>query len=229
MAKENRFWTELNEVRQTTRALIESVLLDIWPHNAAIVDFGLDSQKHYEALYYPIREHQIMPKELDEALGDGEKLTALVQAAASNPHKDVHFHTSWDGIFGRPMPQGALSEEEKLSRTLGNLAEKGGHPAPMPPSGTAQLSAGLFGDGANTAKETPELSNDGRQPEPGISLSDVADFMHSVRDCLPTDARLQDVAKLLFAHDKPKPALAPEKGNDLHNDGPDHDPGGRRR
>jgi tRNA(Leu) C34 or U34 (ribose-2'-O)-methylase TrmL len=78
-------------VRPTTRDLVTSILMDSWPGHAAIVDFGIDSDKHYEALYFPIRE----------ALGHGEKLTTLTREAASNPHKDVQFHTSWDLIFGR--------------------------------------------------------------------------------------------------------------------------------
>jgi hypothetical protein len=98
MSDENRFWKELKEVRQTTRDLIDSVMMDVWPRNGAVIDFGIDSQEHYEALYYPIREHQIMPKELDEALGHGEKLTALIKAASAHSHKDVQFSTSWDGI-----------------------------------------------------------------------------------------------------------------------------------
>ncbi len=73
----------------------------MWPSLPAILDFGIDSQKHYEALYFPIRAQEISPKALDAALGDGPKLTALVREAASNPHKDVEFHTSWDLILGR--------------------------------------------------------------------------------------------------------------------------------
>jgi hypothetical protein len=99
--KHTKFAEQLLSVRPTTRTLVTSILMDSWPTNAAIVDFGIDSQKHYEALYYPIREAEIMPKELDAALGDGPKLTALVRDAASNPHKDVEFRTSWDLILGR--------------------------------------------------------------------------------------------------------------------------------
>jgi hypothetical protein len=62
-----------------------------------------------------------MPKDLDAALGHGEKLTALARNAASNPHKDVQFYTSWDGIYHRPRPEGALSEEAKLNRILGSF------------------------------------------------------------------------------------------------------------
>jgi hypothetical protein len=107
----NEFEKQLAQVRPVTRQLIESVLLDAWPsHPAVIVDFGLDSQEHYEALYYPIRNREILPQALDEALGHGEKLTALAKEAPSNPHKDVQFSTSWDVVFGRKGP--TLSEDQ---------------------------------------------------------------------------------------------------------------------
>jgi hypothetical protein len=96
-----KFAEQLLSVRPTTRNLVTSILMDAWPNHAAVVDFGIDSRKHYEALCFPIREAEIMPKALDAALGDGPKLTALVRDAASNPHMDVEFHTSWDLILGR--------------------------------------------------------------------------------------------------------------------------------
>lgn len=98
---------QLLSVRPTTRNLITSMLMDAWPNHAAVVDFGIDSRKHYEALCFPIREAEIMPKALDAALGDGPKLTALVQAADSNPHEDVEFRTSWDLIHRRDSPRPA--------------------------------------------------------------------------------------------------------------------------
>jgi hypothetical protein len=96
-----KFAEQLASARPTTRHLVSSILLDAWPNHAAAVDFGIDTQKHYEALYFPIREGEITPETLDAALGDGPKLTALAREAASNPHKDVEFHTSWDLILGR--------------------------------------------------------------------------------------------------------------------------------
>jgi len=86
-------------IRDTTRNLVEAIWLDVWPRAGAIVDFGLDSQLHYEALYYGVREGDITIEALDAALGKGDKLTALARSAPSNPHKDVEFHTSWDGLM----------------------------------------------------------------------------------------------------------------------------------
>jgi hypothetical protein len=113
-------------IREATRDLVEAVMLDAWPRNAAIIDFGLDSQKHYEALYYPIRNGDISAQALDEALGHGAKLTALVREAPSNPHKDVEFYTSWDGMAGRPRPEGALSEAAKLNGVMERLLKSSG-------------------------------------------------------------------------------------------------------
>jgi len=89
-------------IRHTTRNLIEAIWLDAWPRAGAIVDFGIDTQKHYEALFYGVREGEITPEALDAALGKGEKLTALARSARSNPHRDIRFTTSWDGLRDRP-------------------------------------------------------------------------------------------------------------------------------
>ena len=76
---------------------------DEWPQSGAIVDFGLNSQKHYEALYYPVRNGEIRIEMLDAALGSGATLTALARTAPSDPHKDIEFHTDWDNL--RPEPE----------------------------------------------------------------------------------------------------------------------------
>lgn len=110
-------------IRDTTRDLVESVMLDAWPRNAAVVDFGIDSQRHYEALYYPIREGEITPEDLDVALGHGKKLTELTRNAPSNPHKDVTFHTSWDVMFGRRRPDAGV-RSDRLDATPGGDADE---------------------------------------------------------------------------------------------------------
>jgi hypothetical protein len=85
-------------IRPIAANLIESILLDCWPRPAAVVDFGLDTQTHYEALYYPIRAGELSAEALDAALGDGPALTALVNAAPSNPHRGIVFRTAYDGL-----------------------------------------------------------------------------------------------------------------------------------
>jgi hypothetical protein len=125
--KHTRFAEQLLFVRPTTLGLVMSMLTDSWPGQAAVVDFGIDSRKHYEALYFPIREAEIMPEALDAALGDGPKLTALVRDAASNPHKDVEFHTSWDLILGRESSRTAETiglEELRHTATKARAADR---------------------------------------------------------------------------------------------------------
>lgn len=115
LAKKDRapFDEQLAKVRPVTRNLIESVMQDGWPRAAAIVDFGIDSQKNYESLYYPIRNEEIAPAVLDAAMGHGAKLTELVRGAPSNPHKDIEFHTSWDELLGREKPEIKDSDVER--------------------------------------------------------------------------------------------------------------------
>jgi hypothetical protein len=117
-------------IRDTTRNLVEAILLDVWPRNAAVVDFGLDSQAHYEALYYPVRAGAITPEQLDAALGKGAELTALARGAPGNPHKEIAFRTSWDVL--RPEPDDRHDGEALPSP--GEIAEQGG-PSPVPGRG----------------------------------------------------------------------------------------------
>lgn len=126
--RHKEFAEQLLSVRPTTRSLVMSILMESWPSHAAVVDFGIDSQKHYEALYHPIREAEIMPKALDAALGNGEKLTALTRTAASNPYQDVEFHTSWDVVLGRAGREsaGRSAFQELLNGTsTGPVQENG--------------------------------------------------------------------------------------------------------
>ena len=88
-----------SRVRPVTQVLFDAMLFDIWPDSsAAIVDFGLDSQEHYEALHGPIRAGEVSIEQLDDALGSGPKLTSLVRASSSNPHRDIVFRCAADGL-----------------------------------------------------------------------------------------------------------------------------------
>jgi hypothetical protein len=88
----------MTSIRDTTRNLVEAIWADEWPRNRAIVDFGIKSQAHYEALYFGLRDGRITPEQLDEALGKGEALTALARSARSNPHRGIVFRTDWDDL-----------------------------------------------------------------------------------------------------------------------------------
>ena len=98
-----------------TRNLLEAIWADEWPRSAAVVDFGLRSQEHYEALYYGVRSREIGPQALDAALGRGRELTALARSARSNPHRGIVFCTDWDELLDRPVAdhdQGGPEEQQ---------------------------------------------------------------------------------------------------------------------
>ena len=71
-------------VRQTTQVLFDALVLDTWPSNAALVDFGLDgwggtdAQAVYRAYQTAVKHRGVTVEQLDSALGDGKRLTALV-------------------------------------------------------------------------------------------------------------------------------------------------------
>src|SRR5438067_1507649 len=95
MSDDDHDW-DVNRVRPVTRSLIEAIMFDVPPTPAASNDFGVESQQHYEAVYYPLRNDEISFVRLDAAYGNGPKLTELVNAAPSNPHKGIVFETPWD-------------------------------------------------------------------------------------------------------------------------------------
>jgi hypothetical protein len=119
---------DLGRVRPVTRGLIEAIALDMPPTPAAANDFGIVSQQHYEALYYPLRNDEITFKQLDEAYGNRPKLTELANAARSNPHKGIVFETPWEHILGKPEKPGPREQ----SATPKESASLFGYPLPEP-------------------------------------------------------------------------------------------------
>jgi len=111
-------------LRDTTRSLIKAITLDVWPSVAAVVDYGIHSQEHYEALYYPLRHGDFTPQQLDAALGKGPVLTEMVNAAPHNPHKGIVFRTSWDGLIPEPEDTPPTGKP-----TLSDIAERKPEPA----------------------------------------------------------------------------------------------------
>ena len=97
------------EIRQTTRGLVNNLMLDL-PHTLAQCDdFGVTTADHYRALravlFYEPQNAELAPDEvkaglrdrimaLESALGSGAKLTKLVRKYA--PQYDLTFHTPWD-------------------------------------------------------------------------------------------------------------------------------------
>jgi hypothetical protein len=90
----SRIERELPEVRELTRDVYSVLALDYWPSPAGIIDFGIDTGRHFAALQSAVRNGDITPRELDAALGNGRKIEALIKP--SNPYHGVKFETSWD-------------------------------------------------------------------------------------------------------------------------------------
>lgn len=68
------------QLQRTADSLVVAVMLDNWPSPAAVVDFGITDQLHYEALYYPIRNGEITADKLFAVVGNGEGITKLVDS-----------------------------------------------------------------------------------------------------------------------------------------------------
>jgi len=81
-------------VLMLTEHTYESLLLDMWPRPAAIVDFGIDSTDHLGALQHAVKHDGVTVEQLNDALGSGKKLNALIKA--DNPYGHVKFATSYD-------------------------------------------------------------------------------------------------------------------------------------
>jgi hypothetical protein len=106
------------KIRPMTRHMAISLFFDLPLTPAALNDFGVDTANHYRALNEvlfggsasdeeSVDDHKAYQalcervKELDQALGNGSMLNALVRKYAPAYAQVVHFHTSWDEIFGR--------------------------------------------------------------------------------------------------------------------------------
>jgi len=74
-----------------TRNLIAAILEDGCPSREAMLAFGIETEWHFEALAYPFWEGDFSAGQLDEARGNGEKLTELVFKAPNNPHRFITF------------------------------------------------------------------------------------------------------------------------------------------
>jgi len=76
---------------------VQNLMLDLFPQTPAeLVDFGLDTSKDRVRLYacyqWALKRGKVRPEELNEAVGNGPKLTALLQRV--DPHMVVK--TMWD-------------------------------------------------------------------------------------------------------------------------------------
>lgn len=85
-------------IRSVTYNLFNSIMLDMWPRESAVVDFGLADYEHYQALYFPIRRGEISMEALDAALGNGKAITKLVSGCPSNSHVGIVFNIVYDDM-----------------------------------------------------------------------------------------------------------------------------------
>lgn len=76
--------------------LFDSLVLDMWPSPAAVVDFGIDSADHLGALQHAVAVG-VTAYDLDRVLGDGRAITSLVRNVPGQPYPEIRFATAYDG------------------------------------------------------------------------------------------------------------------------------------
>jgi len=83
--------------KPATASLLRSIRegTDLTP--ACYVDFGLESPRHFQALSDCVWQGLVTEQELDEALGNGKLLTALVSRCPDWKH--LRFWTDYDILF----------------------------------------------------------------------------------------------------------------------------------
>jgi hypothetical protein len=94
-------------VRPVAQDLFDSLMLDVWPRPAAILDFGIDSQEHYAALQRSVKRNGVTAAQLDWALGNGDRLTKLTGIKFSTPYDDMGQEDD-----GETMPEGDEDDDE---------------------------------------------------------------------------------------------------------------------
>jgi len=101
-------WLDTLPIRPVTKRLVEHCLLDLPLSAPAVIDFGLDTPNHYRALRAVLFGDDVDEPQadeavdsalrqriiaLDEVLGNGPKLDALVRTCAPQYAKLVQFRT----------------------------------------------------------------------------------------------------------------------------------------
>ena len=104
-------------IRPVTQSLVNHLYFDLPLTPPQITDFGVTSDDHYRALHTVLFDHRGEDRPetvqdieahthartllLDDALGNGPKLNALVKLYAPEYADRVTFETSWDVMDGR--------------------------------------------------------------------------------------------------------------------------------
>jgi hypothetical protein len=108
-----------SEIRQLARDVYLCLILDIWPTNAGMVDFGILSGEHYAAMQEAVRVHGVTEEQLDRAMCKGAELTALI--GPENSYHGLVFTTPWDELArwsedecdDEPTPEGRRNDAKK--------------------------------------------------------------------------------------------------------------------
>lgn len=83
-----------------TRNMIDDIEMGRSISIAAICDYGLENPAHKKAFLDVVNQYKDYGpflKELDEALGDGEKITSLISRFTTQP-LGLKFKTVWDDM-----------------------------------------------------------------------------------------------------------------------------------
>jgi hypothetical protein len=112
-------------LKSSTRYLLEAISTGTEPRDAAKVDFGIETEGHFEALSHAVLNGKITPEMLDASIGNGEVLTHLVRNDKTNPHQGIVFRTGWHDLLRGRIP---------AERADGNASIFG---YPLPDPGTA--------------------------------------------------------------------------------------------
>lgn len=86
-------------IKPVVSRFVENLMLDLFPQTPAeLTDFGLDISKNKPQLYacyqWAVRRGKVTPLELDEAVGNGPKLTTLLKRVDPN----IVVKTMWDNL-----------------------------------------------------------------------------------------------------------------------------------
>lgn len=79
--------------------LMVALAADGWPAHAQVVEFGIQSSLHYDALQEAARLG-VSAYEFDRVLGDGKAITELVRAVTTDTQLHVEFETPYDRFYG---------------------------------------------------------------------------------------------------------------------------------
>jgi hypothetical protein len=102
-----------DQLKSSTRYLLKAIVTGTEPQHAAKVDFGLDTERHFEALQYSVLGGKITPEMLDASIGNGQALTALVRTDKDNPHRDVVFEMRWHDLLRNRVPAERTAKLER--------------------------------------------------------------------------------------------------------------------